>query len=167
MTARVVAQPLTTKAFAPFGEVISVDAGPGHSANQGTATRIERVAQLVNTRATATPNLAVFCSVARTLPLRVTVLERHPHSTQAFLPMVVGRFLVCVAPDAADGTPDLGRLVALIGVAGQGVNYARGVWHHPIVALDVDAHLAMLAWEDGTPGDCESWPLPEPVELST
>lgn len=162
---RVVVEPLTTEGFAPFGQVVSAGAGAGSAANQGTAVRYNWAAALQNLRPGAKPNLAVFRSVARTLPLELKLLERHPHSTQAFLPLVVGEMLVCVAPNAADGAPDLAQLRAFVGQAGQGVNYNAGVWHHPIVALHRDADLAMLAWEDGSTGDCEEHWFAEAVEV--
>jgi ureidoglycolate lyase len=80
--------------------------------------------------------------------------------------MVCRRFLVIVAPTLADGAPDLSGLRAFLCQPGQGINYAAGTWHHPIVALDDAADFAMLAWEDGSAGDCEERPLTEPVLIS-
>lgn len=153
------AQPLSVEAFAPFGFVVSAGLRAGSSANQGTAIRFDHCADLVSTRPAATPNLAVFRSTKKTLPFEVKLLERHPCSTQTFLPMVCERFLVVVAKTAADGTPDLDTVTAFVCGPGQGVTYGVGVWHHPIIALDGDADFAMLAWEDGTPLDCVEHPL--------
>jgi ureidoglycolate lyase len=69
--------------------------------------------------------------------------------------MVVSRYLVCVAPTRADGAPELDGLTAFLCGPGQGVAYAPGTWHHPMVALDTLAEFSMLAWEDGSAGDCE------------
>lgn len=162
---RVAVEPLTADAFAPFGQVVSAGHGQGTAANQGTAVRFNWAAQLQNLRAGAQPNLAVFRSVARTLPLELKLLERHRYTSQAFLPLIVGRMLVCVAPNLPDGTPNLQQLRAFVGQPGQGVNYAAGVWHHPIVALDQDAELAMLAWEDGTAQDCEEAWFQVPIQV--
>ncbi len=156
MTSRsLTAVPLTADAFAPFGRVVSAGLQPGSSANQGTAVRFDFCAELVSTRAQSKPNLAVFRSVPRTLPHEIVLLERHPCSTQVFIPMVVARYLVCVAPTKPDGGPDLDGLEAFICAPGQGVAYAPGTWHHPMVALDAPGEFAMIAWEDGTPLDCE------------
>lgn len=155
--------PLTVEAFAPYGDVVSAGLRAGIAANQGTAVRCDWSAQLQSTRAEARPNLAVFRSMAKTLPFQVQLLERHPHSTQAFLPLACTRFLVCVAPTLADGSPDVHGIVAFLCGPGQGVNYHRGVWHHSILALDGPADFAMLAWEDGSAQDCVEWPLAEPV----
>ena len=156
-------EPLTAAGFAPFGEVISAGLQPGVSANQGTAVRVDWSAQLRSTRAGARPNLAVFRSTPQPLPLALCLLERHPHSTQTFLPMVVTRYLVCVAPTRPDGSPELASLRAFVCGPGQGVNYQAGCWHHPIVALDAVAEFAVLIWEDGSAGDCEEQALPQPI----
>lgn len=161
------AEPLTPEAFAPFGDVISAGLRAGLSANQGTATRFDWCTELVNARPTAKGNLAVFRSVSKALPLSLELLEHHPFSTQAFLPMVCTRYLVCVAPTAADGGPDVAGLRAFVCAPGQGINYRVGVWHHPIVALDGDADFVMVAFEDGTPGDCVVQRLVAPVRVTT
>ena len=119
-----------------------------------------------STRQGARPNLAVFRSLAKTLPFEMTLLEKHPCSTQAFLPMVCTRYLVCVAPALADGSPDVERLRAFRCGPGVGINYRRDVWHHPILALDGPADFAMLAWEDGSPQDCVEWPLRETLLIT-
>jgi ureidoglycolate lyase len=159
------AQPLTPEAFAPFGDVVAAGVVAGAAANQGTAVRFDRAARLASTRPGATPNLAVFRSVAKALPFEVKLLERHPCSSQAFLPMVCARYLVVVAPDGPGGEPDLDRLAAFVATSGQGINYLAGIWHHPIVALDAPADFVMLAWEDGGPQDCEERPLPRGVHV--
>ncbi len=158
---RVVAEPLTIEAFAPFGDVVSAGLKEGSAANQGTAVRFDHCAQLVNSRPGAAPNLAVFRSAPQALPFTVRLLERHPHSSQAFLPMRCARFLIVVAP--GDELPDVEGLRAFVCGAGQGINYHAGVWHHPIVALDAPAEFAMLAWEDGTAEDCDEQELAEVV----
>ncbi|MBX5484462.1 MAG: ureidoglycolate lyase [Myxococcaceae bacterium] len=158
-------EPLSHEAFVPFGQVISAGRGAGASANQGTAVRFDRAAELANLRPTATPNLAVFRSLPQALPFEVKLLERHVWSTQAFLPLRCVRFLVCVAPTLPNGLPDLTGLRAFVCGPGDGVNYRPGTWHHPIIALDGPAEFAMLAWEDGTAGDCEERPLKEPVRV--
>ncbi|MBS2027761.1 MAG: ureidoglycolate lyase [Deltaproteobacteria bacterium] len=157
------AQPISREAFAPFGELVSAGVVAGASANQGTATRFDHAARLESDRVQSRPNLAVFRAQPQDLPFVVKLLEHHPHSSQAFIPMVCKRFLVIVAPTAADGGPSTGQLAAFVCGPGQGVNYHAGVWHHPIVAIDGPADFAMLAWEDGTAGDCVERQVQMPV----
>lgn len=160
------AQPLGVEAFAPFGDVVSAGLKAGNAANQGTALRFDWSAQLVNGRSNAKANLAVFRSTPQPLPFTVKLLEKHPQSTQAFIPMVCSRFLILVAPALEDGTPDVAGLKAFLCKPGQGINYRANTWHHPIIALDAPADFAMLAWEDGTPLDCVEHPLDTPLGIT-
>lgn len=160
MTVKV--EPLSVEAFEPFGDVVSAGLRAGLSANQGTATRFDWCTELVNARAQAKANVSVFRSVAKALPFTLKLLEHHPYSTQAFLPMVCTRYLVCVAP-TVDGGPDVRGLRAFLCQPGQGINYRVGVWHHPIIALESDADFVMVAFEDGTRDDCIVKTLDAPV----
>lgn len=163
---RLVAEPIERAAFAPFGELLEAPAAPGRRVNLGTAGRSDRLAALENTRAAATPNVALFRCDAQALPRLITLLERHPHSTQLFASLRGGDWLVVVAPSRPDGAPDEAGLRAFRCRAGGGVNLRRGVWHHPVLALGEPAELLMLAWEDGGPGDCEERPLAGAVEVT-
>jgi len=162
---QVYAQPLHPQAFAPWGDVVSAGLREGISANQGTAVRFDWSAALETTRPGAKPNLAVFRSSPKSLPFAVRLLERHPCSSQVFLPLICTRFLVCTAPTLADGSPDVANLQAFLCGPGQGINYHLGVWHHPIVALDAPAEFAMLAWEDGGALDCIEFPLTDAIQI--
>jgi ureidoglycolate lyase len=157
-------RPLTREAYARFGEVIAAgDEGEGSAANQGTARRFDRLAALENLREGATPNVCVFRSMPwleRPIPIRL--LEKHPESTQVFVPMNARRFLVVVAlGDERDERPDLTTLAAFIATGKQGVSYRPGVWHHPLIALDDETDFACLVFEDGSKGDCVSVELGE------
>jgi ureidoglycolate lyase len=156
-------EPLTAAAFAPFGQVLETPTGTDANSNQGTAVRVDRVASLVSTRRGVLPNVAMVRALPQPLPLKLRLLERHPCSTQAFIPLRCARYLVIVAPTAKDGAPDWARLRAFVAAQGQGINYACGTWHHPFTALDAPAELAMVAWEDGSARDCEEVALPEPI----
>lgn len=158
-------EPLTAQAFAPFGQVLQTPQSGDRNMNQGTAVRLDRCAALVSTRSDCPPNLAMVRSLPQAMPLKMRLLERHPCSSQAFIPLQCSRYLVIVAPTAADGRPDWAGLRAFVATAGQGINYAAGTWHHPFTALDTPADLAMLAWEDGSSRDCEEVPLPEPITV--
>jgi ureidoglycolate lyase len=123
---RLTAEPLTTEAFAPFGEVLAAPAAPG---------RVHAEGALANRRAHAKPSLYFTCKEPSALPLASKVMERHLHSSQSFVPMEAGRWLVVVAPHGADGGPD--------------------VWHHPFTVLDRTARFAVFMWKDGGPEDDE------------
>lgn len=160
MPIRIAAQPLTPDAYAPYGRVImaSPRGEPGRPANQGTARRFDHLVAVENLRpASAALNVSVFRCAPRPLPavspaIEVALLEKHPGSTQVFLPMSARRYLAVVA--LGGDRPDLSTLAAFLAEGPQGVSYHPGVWHHPMIALDAEADFACLVWEDGSAGDC-------------
>ncbi len=162
----IAAQTLTAEAFAPFGDLVSVSAKGGASANGGTAQRFDYTAKLHNGRSAARANLVTVACVPVSLPLKLKLLEKHPHSSQTFIPMLCSRYLVCVAPTGNDGAPVLGELMAFIGLPGQAINYHPGTWHHPLVVLDAPAQFAMLVWEDDSQEDCVVFPLAQPPTVT-
>ena len=164
------ATPLNATAYGPFGAVIAARADVRYvRANLGFARRYNFLAPLDSTRSGARPNLCVFCCEPM-VPLgensfSVTLLERHPFSTQVFIPMAgVGRYLVIVA--RGESVPDLGTLRAFLATGQQGVTYAPGVWHHPLVALDQSSDFTCLVWEDGSDGDCAVHKLATPLTIA-
>ena len=52
---------------------------------------------------------------------------------QAFMPITPEPFLVLVAPPGEAPLPE--DFKGFVTNGRQGVNYARGVWHHPLIAL--------------------------------
>ena len=127
------ATPLTAGAFAPFGHVVAALHSPPRSGNQGRAQVWDDLAPLTTTRPEARPSVSLFRTVAWGEPsLCVRLLERHPHSTQLFVPMTALRYLVVVARPA--DAP--GEISAFIARGDQAIAYAPGTWHHPLVALD-------------------------------
>ena len=100
------------------------------------------------------------------LPMRATVLERHPYSSQTFIPIRVSRYLVTVAPDKPDGSPDLDRARCFLADGSQGITYSRGIWHHAMTVLDETAEMAVLMWCDGSGEDEELRELDVPIEIS-
>lgn len=154
---QIVAEPLTARAFEPFGAVLEGTPAPGRHYLTDT---------LANGRAGAPISLAVATVAPKDAPpLDVTVLERHAHSSQTFIPLQVSRYLVLATLDAPGGGPDLSRLRAFLARAGQGVTYAMGTWHHPLTVLDGPATFAVLMWRDGTSADEEFVPVSSPVTV--
>lgn len=140
--------PLTQDAFAPFGEVIGVT-GEAIEINQGTTERYHDLARVDVSAEGGHPLINIFRGAATPLPFEVRMLERHPLGSQAFLPMEQVRFLVVVAPPGDTVAPD--QVQAFIAEPGQGVNYARGTWHHPLLALGQTTDFVVV--DRGGPGD--------------
>jgi ureidoglycolate lyase len=127
-------QPLTRQAFTPYGDVIQVAEASHRTINQGWAERYVDLARLDVLEKSGKPTIGIVRAEPRPIPLRIRIMERHPLASQAFVPLAPRAFLVVVA--APGDAPKAGQLAAFRTNAGQGVNYARGVWHHPLIALD-------------------------------
>ncbi|MFY0583401.1 ureidoglycolate lyase [Cystobacter fuscus] len=115
---------LTAAAFAGFGEVVEVPEQGGRLINNGTAWRFDDVAALALDKNGGRALLSLFRVQPASLPLRCTRLERHPVSSQLFLPIGSRPFLVVVAHGHA--APDPATLRVFITNGQQGVNYAPG-----------------------------------------
>jgi ureidoglycolate lyase len=147
----IVPQPLTREAFAAFGDVIDVPSEAGR-------TYYEEA--LGNLRPGARPSLSVSLkaeTVAR--PLKAKLLERHEFSSQTFMPLDVGRWLIVVAPHAKSGGPDVTQVKAFIATGQQGITYKPNVWHHGNTVLDRPGRFAVFMWRDGGTGDEEFVPV--------
>ena len=133
MTARtIVARPLTAQAFAPFGDVIAATGAPDFQINGGMCDRFHDRARMDFT-GDGRAGISVGFGRPYALPLSVTMVERHPLGSQAFVPLSPQPFLVVVA--GGGGRPAPHSLRAFVSAPGQGVSYHRGTWHHPLLAL--------------------------------
>ena len=150
-------RPLDAVLFAPYGEVL--EQRPGDPARKNFA------ADLFSDRPEARPNLRIQRTAPTALPFTATVIERHRQSSQMFAPMSGCAYLVVVFPSGEAGQPLLDQGEAFIAGPDQAVNYAADTWHHPFVALGEGGVFLMLRWEDGTEGDEEFFPLPEPIRI--
>ncbi|OBT87820.1 hypothetical protein VE02_02111 [Pseudogymnoascus sp. 03VT05] len=178
--------PLTQSTFTPYGSVLSnpnphLTPSPAPppagaiSANQGSALKYPDITPLTDLYASAPSGrpsratismfvcapraLAAPTSASGGLPtFPVEILERHPFTTQTFVPLGLSassadvRYLVIVAPNLAPSAgglaaadpaarlpgknlPDLSKMQAFVARGDQGVTYAPGTWHAPMVVV--------------------------------
>ncbi|MGB1953238.1 MAG: ureidoglycolate lyase [Candidatus Puniceispirillum sp.] len=146
-----VIQPLAKAAFAPFGTVIETDGAKQISINQGTTTRFDALAKIDVTHEGGIPIISLFRGTRRASPIAISMLERHPLGSQAFMPLSEHDWLVVVASgNADDSAPDFDSLVCFRATGSQGVSYNRGTWHHPLLILqDSQDFLVMDRSGDG------------------
>ncbi|AMV42447.1 ureidoglycolate lyase [Paraburkholderia caribensis] len=125
-------EPLTREAFAPFGDVIELEGAKQIPINLGTTIRYHDLAKVDVTDENGRTLVNLFRGQPRALPFEITMMERHPLGSQAFIPLNDKPYLVVVAPA---GELDESMIRAFVTSGWQGVNYAKGVWHHPLLAL--------------------------------
>ena len=159
---RLAPAPLTSAAFAPYGDVIETAGHAPRSINQGTTRRYDDLARIDVGRDEGRPLLSVFVTQPPPLPLRITMIERHPLGSQAFVPLDGADFLVVVAAQGNDPKP--GDLKAFLASNGQGVNYAPGVWHHPVIALHRETRFVVID-RGGEDANCDEHRFGEDEEI--
>ena len=125
---------LSQQGFTAFGDVIETEGRAHYPINAGTAERYDDLATVDIAAAGGRPVISICRATPNALPIRLRLMERHPLSSQAFIPLSPSPFLVVVAP--AGGPLDLEKLAVFRSNGRQGINYRRGTWHHPLLALE-------------------------------
>ncbi len=141
MTREVASIALTADAFAPFGDVIEAsDDAERIAINYGYTTRFNDLAGIDVASDGGRPIVSLFRAKPLTPPL-LKIFERHPLGSQAFMPLNGRPYLVAVAP-AGDFDP--ARLTVFRAAPHQGVNYAKGTWHHFLLALEAESDFLVI-----------------------
>ncbi|MBU6497816.1 MAG: ureidoglycolate lyase [Rhodospirillales bacterium] len=133
MTREITPAPLTRADFAPYGTVIEIPPTGGYAANGGTALRFDDLTELVLTAPGGRPQMSLMRVTPTALPMECRSMERHPRSSQLFMPFSGRAFLVIVA--LGPHAPDPASLRAFRTNGAQGVNFAPGTWHHAALAI--------------------------------
>ncbi|WP_313741525.1 ureidoglycolate lyase [Pseudomonas sp.] len=127
-------EPLTQEAFAPFGDVIETDGRDHFMINNGSTRRYHQLATVDTAELGDKAIISIFSAEALEMPLTIRMLERHPRGSQAFIPLLGNPFLIVVAPIGDEPVSGLVRAFRTNGR--QGINYHRGVWHHPVLTIE-------------------------------
>ncbi len=141
MPQTIIAQPLTKKAFAPFGDVIEKAGSEERLINNGKCVRYHNLAKIELAGPAASPSINIFCGQPYEMPLTLAMVERHPLGSQAFIPMHERPFLVVVCPDMG-GVP--GEPRAFITEPGQGINLRMGQWHGVLTPLGAEGDFVVI-----------------------
>lgn len=151
MTRTLTTQPISQQAIAGLADLIQATGDPDKLINQGLCGRFHDLARLDVEGATG---ISLFQSKSFSLPFKLEMMERHPHGSQAFLPMQQGHYLVVLAEDdnGAPGTPR-----AYVAGEGQGVNIGRNVWHGVLCPLSDPGLFAVVDRVTDGPNLQEHW----------
>ena len=128
--------PLARAGFAPFGDVIEIDGAQHYPINQGFAERFNDLA-LVDVEAV---NVSIVVANPRPKPIAITLMERHPLGSQIFYPLQDSPWLVLVCGDPKDSK----SFRAFSATGRQGINYARNIWHHPLLVLEAESRFLVV-----------------------
>ena len=153
---------LTRDMFAPFGDMITVTGAQHYPINGGTTERFHDLALIDVSDLDGRPLLSLFRSKSRSLPFEIRIMERHPLGSQAFIPLSKDAYLVIVAPP---GDFDERTVRVFLAERGEGVNYAKGVWHHALFALGQESDFIVVD-RGGPGGNCEEIALQRPILIT-
>lgn len=151
-------EPLTKAAFSAFGDLIQTSGAEKFQINEGTTTRFNRLAT-----PEAGPDgraiISIFRGTRRPDPIAIRMLERHPLGSQAFIPLSGDDWLIVVAD-----RPGAGALRCFRASGQQGVQYAAGTWHHPLLVLAPEQDFLVVD-RDGPGNNLEEVMLDPAAEI--
>ena len=154
MLSEIIVKELTHTHFKPFGDIIEVsDRCESVTINDGYATRYHDLATVDVANDEGRPLINIFRGRPRPLPLTIHMMEQHPLGSQAFIPLHQKPFVIVVALPGKSVEPK--DLTAFITNGYQGINYARGVWHFPLLVLGNEEQDFLVIDRGGEGNNCE------------
>lgn len=155
--------PITAERFAPYGDVIHASSATKTAMNDARFERFNDLANVDVEEAGGRVAISIArCKTPARFPCRIDMVERHPHGSQAFIPLTPFAFVVVVAP--AGEAVDVADLRAFVTNGTQGINYHKGVWHMPMIALEAGQEFLIV---DRSPrkDNCEEFILGDALTL--
>ena len=120
--------------FSSYGDLISTDNISPININEGYAKRFDNLANLDTSKDSGKTIVSIFSALKRTFPMKIHMMEKHPLSTQAFIPMKETTFLAFVAPSGE--SPEIDKIQSFIIPPKMGINYKPGIWHFPLISTE-------------------------------
>ncbi len=155
-------KPLTQAAFADFGDVIETADRSFFMINNNNTQRYHRLSSVELSDPEDHAIISIFRAQKLQMPLQIKMMERHPKGSQAFIPLKQNAFLILVAPAGEPPQPE--QLQAFISDGQQGINYHRGVWHHPILCCVAQDDF-LIVDREGPGNNCDEHFYPEQIKI--
>lgn len=154
--------PLSSDVFATFGDVIEItNSNKIIPINDGLANRHHDLAKVDVDAQDGHAIISIIDTKSTPLPLSVSVMERHPIGSQAFIPIGNRPYIVLVAPA---GDFDHQNLQGFLAQPHQGINYAKGTWHHACISID-DSNQFLVIDRGGQGDNCDFVSIPKSVNI--
>tara|TARA_B110000438_G_C15424875_1_gene483571 strand:- start:59 stop:553 length:495 start_codon:yes stop_codon:yes gene_type:complete len=120
--------------FSEFGDLISSENVIPIDINSGYAKRFDNLANINTSAESGKTIVSIFSSLKRAFPMKIDMMEKHPLSSQAFIPMKETTFLVFVAPHGQE--PEISKIKSFIIPPKIGINYKPSIWHFPLISTE-------------------------------
>jgi ureidoglycolate lyase len=135
-------EPLTRESFARFGDVIEATGREHFTINQGNAERFNDLARIDTAGEGGETTISIARGMPLPFPISLKLVERHPLGSQIFFPLQDEDWLIVVA--GAEDRPTPRSLRAFRAKGRQGINFARNVWHHPLLMPSPAAEFLII-----------------------
>ena len=120
--------------FAQYGDLISSYEIDPININAGYAKRFDNLVDLNTSKDGGKTIVSIFSALKRKFPMKIDMMEKHPLSSQAFIPMKETTFLAFVAPQGE--SPEIDKIQSFIIPPKTGINYKPGIWHFPLISTE-------------------------------
>ena len=127
--------------FSKFGQLISTQGIESQNINEETTKSFYDLVNIEIYGDDKQCRVNIFKSIKRIFPLEINMLENHPLSSQAFIPLQKTNFIVVVAP--VSDKPDLNLIEAFHVSPEEGINFKPKVWHFPLIATENSNYLTI------------------------
>ena len=119
--------------FNNYGDLISVKEKKFKLINNNFAKKYENLANIQTSKNRGSTQINIFKSKARSFPIIIDMMEKHPLGTQAFFPINNCNFIVVVAPKYR--IPKIDEIESFVVPKNTGINYNIGIWHYPLISI--------------------------------
>jgi len=120
--------------FSQYGQLISTENFESQDINNETTQGFYDLVNVEIYGEDKECRVNIFKSIQRTFPLEINMLENHPFSSQAFIPLQKTNFIAVVAPVSVK--PDINLIEAFYISPDEGINFKPKVWHYPLIAIE-------------------------------
>ena len=132
---------ITKENFSIYGQLISTKNVKGEDINTETTKSFFDLADIEILGKNKQCRINFFKTKKRQFPLEINMLENHPFSSQAFIPLQNTFFIVVVAPTSK--IPDLNLIEAFKISSEEGINFKPKIWHFPLIAIEESNFLTI------------------------
>jgi len=120
--------------FSKYGQLVSTKDIESQNINEETTKSFYDLVNIEIYGDDKKCRVNIFKSIKRNFPLEVNMLENHPLSSQAFIPLQKTNFIVVVAPISSE--PDINLIETFLISPEEGINFKPKVWHFPLIATE-------------------------------
>ena len=120
--------------FSKYGQLVSTKDIESQNINEETTKSFYDLVNIEIYGDDKKCRVNIFKSIKRNFPLEINMLENHPLSSQAFIPLQKTNFIVVVAPISNE--PDINLIETFLISPEEGINFKPKVWHYPLIATE-------------------------------